>query len=207
MHGAIREYRLRPGTAEETIGKIGEQFIPMIANVPGLRAYTLTVVGGSKIITTSVFEDQAGAQESVRRAADWVKTTLAASVVAPPRVTVGELPVRLVIGNVKVGYGVMRRFACTSANAVLIAERVREGLLPMLRATPGFASFGLLLADGEDLGGVSLSAFADRATADVANERALLWVKENVGALLTKPPEVLVGEIRLRYARSTVRTG
>src|ERR1035438_1639932 len=104
MHGAIREYRLRPGTAEETIGKISEQFIPMIAHVPGLRAYTVTVVGGSTIVTTSIFEDQAGAQESVRRAADWVKGTLAASVVAPPRATIGELPVRLVIGNVKAGY-------------------------------------------------------------------------------------------------------
>jgi hypothetical protein len=207
MHGAIREYRLRPGTAEETIGKISEQFIPMIANVPGLRAYTLTAVRGSTIVTTSVFEDQAGAQESVRRAADWVNATLATSVVGPPRVTIGELPVRLVIGDVKAGCGVMRRFACTSANALLIAERVRKGLLPMLRATPGFASFGLLLADGEDRGGASLSAFADRATADVANERALLWVKENVGALLMKPPEVLVGEIRLRYARSTARSG
>ena len=207
MHGAIREYRLQPGTAEETIGKIGEQFIPLIANVPGLRAYTVTVVGDAKIVTTSVFENQAGAGQSVKRAADWVKRTLGSAVIGPPRVTVGELTVRLVIGDVKAGYGVMRRFACTSADAVLIGERVREGLLPMLRATPGFASFGLLVADGEDRGGVSLSAFADRATAEVANERALSWIKANVGALLTKPPEVLVGEIRLRFARSMVRTG
>jgi hypothetical protein len=36
MFGAIREYRLQPGTAEETICKIRDQFAPMVTNVPGL---------------------------------------------------------------------------------------------------------------------------------------------------------------------------
>jgi hypothetical protein len=35
MSGAIREYRLQPGTAEETICKIRDQFAPMVTNVPG----------------------------------------------------------------------------------------------------------------------------------------------------------------------------
>jgi hypothetical protein len=207
MYGAIREYRLQPGTADEIVGKIRDEFAPMIANVRGLVMYAVAVVGGEKIVTTSIFDNPAGAQESVKRAADWVNRTLAASLAGPPRVTLGEIAVRQVNDDVKPGYGVMRRFACTSENAGRIAERVRAGLVPILNATPGFASFALLIESGQDRGGASLSAFADRITADAANRVALTWVKENVGELLTKPPEVVVGEIRFRYARTTVGTG
>jgi hypothetical protein len=207
MHGAVREYRLRPGTADEVIGKISAEFVPMIANVRGLVQYTVALVGRDAIVSTSIFETQAGAEESVKRAAEWVKKTLEASLVAPPRVTKGEITVRQVREEVKAGYGVMRRFSCTSENAVRISDRVREGLLPMLSAAPGFASFGFLIESEIDRGGASLSGFANRATAEAANQRALAWVNENVGGLLTKPPRIVMGEIKLRYTRSTVGAG
>jgi hypothetical protein len=207
MYGAIREYRLQPGTTDEIIGKIRDEFAPIVTNVRGLVMYAVAVVGGDKIVTTSIFENRSGAEESVKRAAHWVNRTLPASLVGPPRVTVGEIAVREVNEDVKAGYGVMRRFSCTSENAVRIAARVREGLVPIFGATPGFASFALLIESGRDRGGASLSAFADRAAAEAGNRQALAWVKENVGELLTQPPEVLLGEIRLRYATSTVGTG
>jgi hypothetical protein len=207
MYGAIRQYRLQPGAANDVIGKIRDEFVPMISNVRGLVAYTVVLVAGDAIVTTSIFENQAGAQESVRRAADWVKNTLEASIVGSAHMTTGEITVRHVNDEVKAGYGVMRRFACTSENAVRIAERAREGLVPLLDATPGFASFSLLIENGRDRGGASLSAFVSRATAEVANARALAWIRENVGTLLTEPPEVLIGEIKLRYTRSTVGAG
>jgi hypothetical protein len=203
MYGAIREYRVQPGTADEVIAKIHAEFVPMIANVRGLVAYTVAVAAGNGIITTSIFENQAGAQESVKRAAGWVQDTLKAFTLGATRVTIGDITVRHVKDEVKAGYGVMRRFACTSANAVQISSRVRESLVPILDATPGFASFGLLIQSGTDCGGASLSGYADRATAETANAKSLAWIKENVGNLLTKPPEVVVGEIKLRYTRST----
>jgi hypothetical protein len=204
MYGAIREYRLQPGTADEVIAKIRDEFIPMIKNVRGLVAYSVALGDGDVIVTTSIFEHQDGADESVRRAADWVKKTVDASLIGVPRVTTGEIAVRHVNDDVKASYGIMRRFACTSKNAVQISERVREGLVPMLDRTAGFASFGLLIESGQDRGGASLSAFVNRVTAEAANERALAWVKENVGELLAGPPEVRFGEIKLRYTRSTV---
>jgi hypothetical protein len=205
MYGAVREYQLRRKTAAETIAKIRDQFAPLIANVPGVVSYTVIVnPAGDRIATISVFETEAGAVESVKRAADWVQTALTASLAEPPRVTAGEITVREVDEDVKAGYAVLLRFSCTTANAVRIAERVRKGLVPMLKATTGFASFGLLVEQSEDRGGASLSTFIDRKTAEGANQKALTWINEQVGVLLAGPPEIFVGEIRLRYARSTV---
>ncbi|MFD0345116.1 hypothetical protein ACFQ0M_01585 [Kitasatospora aburaviensis] len=43
------------------------------------------------MLSTSVFEDRAGADESVRRAADFVRENLAALLPNPPQVTAGPV--------------------------------------------------------------------------------------------------------------------
>ncbi|MFI6148687.1 hypothetical protein [Streptomyces sp. NPDC051109] len=43
------------------------------------------------MVSTSVFEDEAGAAESVKRAADFVRDNLASLLPAPPEVTAGQV--------------------------------------------------------------------------------------------------------------------
>jgi hypothetical protein len=43
------------------------------------------------VISISVFADQAGAEESTRRAADWVQQNLAGFFAGPPTVTTGSV--------------------------------------------------------------------------------------------------------------------
>jgi hypothetical protein len=43
------------------------------------------------MVSTSVFENQAGAEESIRRAADYVRDHLAPLLPNPPQVTEGEV--------------------------------------------------------------------------------------------------------------------
>jgi len=43
------------------------------------------------MVSTSVFEDQAGAEESNRRAADWVRQNIAPLLPSPPQITAGEV--------------------------------------------------------------------------------------------------------------------
>jgi hypothetical protein len=47
--------------------------------------------GAGEIATVSVFEDQAGAEESIRMAAEWVGNNLAALLPSPPEITAGEV--------------------------------------------------------------------------------------------------------------------
>ncbi len=54
-------------------------------------AYYVVDAGAGEIATVSVFEDQAGAEESVRMAADFIRQNLAALLPNPPEITAGEV--------------------------------------------------------------------------------------------------------------------
>ena len=204
MYGAIRDYTLQPGTAHEALAKILAEFVPLISDIPGLLTYTVIDINPDAIVTVSIFESEEAAETSVKLAADWVKENLANAAAAPPRVTVGEISVREVAEHATEGYCILRRFKCTSADAPTIAQRVRDGLLPVLDGMPGFAQFAILFERGGDHGGASLSAFVDRASAEAANAPSLAWVKENVGMFLTAEPEVRVGEVKVHHVATPV---
>src|SRR5687768_7669237 len=70
---AIREYQLAPGrTMEELHAAVESGFMPIVKQVPGFLEYFL-VEAGKGVVSISVFTDQAGAEESTRRAADWIQ--------------------------------------------------------------------------------------------------------------------------------------
>jgi hypothetical protein len=54
-------------------------------------AYCALHTGGDVVASLSLFEDQAGADESTRRTAVWVKQHLAALVPNPPQFTAGRV--------------------------------------------------------------------------------------------------------------------
>lgn len=88
---ALRQYQLAPGhTIEDLAALVEREFIPIIAQVPGYQEYFLVERGGG-VISISVFADQAGAEESTRRAAAWVQQNLAGFFVGPPTVTTGSV--------------------------------------------------------------------------------------------------------------------
>ncbi len=54
-------------------------------------AYYALNAGAGEIASVNVFEDQAGAEESIRMAAEWVRQNLAALLPNPPEITEGEV--------------------------------------------------------------------------------------------------------------------
>jgi len=65
-------------------------FLPIIRQVPGFLEYFL-VETGEGVLSISTFTDQAGSEESTRRAADWVSKNLAGFFAGPPTVTIGSV--------------------------------------------------------------------------------------------------------------------
>jgi hypothetical protein len=47
--------------------------------------------GGGVMISTSIFENQSGAEESTKRAADYVREKMASLLPKPPQITAGEV--------------------------------------------------------------------------------------------------------------------
>ena len=91
MHVAIRRYQVDPGTVDEIMRQIHEGFIPLIMDAKGFLAYYALHARDGEIATVSVFEDEAGAEESIRMAGDFVQQNLASLLPNPPEITAGEV--------------------------------------------------------------------------------------------------------------------
>ncbi|MGW1620923.1 hypothetical protein [Streptomyces sp. NPDC002172] len=90
MYAVVRRYEGVTDPAEA--GRlVDEGFVPLLRQVPGFVAYYWVDAGDGVMLSTSVYDDQAGAEESVRRAAAFVRDQLASLLPHPPQVTAGEV--------------------------------------------------------------------------------------------------------------------
>lgn len=92
MYAAIRRYKTSPGGAVELAQRVTQGFVPIISRAPGFVAYYVVDAGNDVVASISVFQDHAGAAESNRIAADWVKT-IASLLPGPPEILAGEVTV------------------------------------------------------------------------------------------------------------------
>ena len=93
-------------------------------------------------------------------------------------------------------YVTLRRYAEVGARMYeIVARRVEEGLLPTLKAQPGFRSYCAFLTEDGD--GVSVTVFDEREQAIRANEQVRGWGQANLRDLLPDTPEVVAGECGL----------
>ncbi len=90
MHAAIRQYQVA-GSVDEVMRGMNESFLPIIKDASGFQAYYALDAGGGRLATVSVFEDRAGAEESTRMAADWVRQNMASLLPNPPEILQGEV--------------------------------------------------------------------------------------------------------------------
>ncbi len=93
MYASIRRYNMDPGSVDELMRRVNEGFVPIISQGAGFKAYYAIDAGDGVVASISVFETQAGAEESNRMAASWVKENLASLLPTPPEITAGEVGV------------------------------------------------------------------------------------------------------------------
>ena len=91
MYIAVRRYQIKPGSIDEIVRSVSEGFVPLISQASGFIAYYAVDAGNDIVFSVSIFQDQAGADESTIAAADWVKQHLAALFEGPPEITAGEV--------------------------------------------------------------------------------------------------------------------
>ena len=93
MYASVRKYYIIPGTAGEFLRRVQGGFVPLISQVPEFRAYYVLQVRDDEVISVSIFDSQAGAEESVRRAADWVAKNISSFIQGLPEITVGQVKI------------------------------------------------------------------------------------------------------------------
>ncbi|MFG2141063.1 hypothetical protein [Streptomyces sp. NPDC048650] len=90
MYAVVRRYEGVTDPAEAG-HRVSEGFLPLLRQVQGFVAYYWIDAGGGVLVSTSVFQDRAGAEESTDRAAGFVQDHLASLLPNPPQVTAGEV--------------------------------------------------------------------------------------------------------------------
>ena len=78
MFAAIRYYQADPPSIDEVVRRVQEEFVPIIRDMRGFVSYFILVPSErvEDIVSVSVFEDQQSAEESNRKAAEWVVQNL-----------------------------------------------------------------------------------------------------------------------------------
>jgi hypothetical protein len=92
-YAVVRRYRFDPNASEEISRRVRDAFVYLLEKTPGFISYYWLDTGDGEGVSLSVFRDKAGAEESVRIAANFVEQHLA-SLLGKPEIIQGEIRVR-----------------------------------------------------------------------------------------------------------------
>ena len=92
MYMVTRRYEsVSPQFAQDGPRQLKAGLAPILRQVPGFISYDAFQAGDGVAVSVSTFESRAGAEESTRKAAEWVTQHLATLLPKPPQVTAGEV--------------------------------------------------------------------------------------------------------------------
>jgi hypothetical protein len=91
MFAVIRHYHFDPKDGAEIDRRIREEFVPLIKSAKGFVRYYWLDTGDGEGASLSVYKDKAGADESVRLAADYVKENLSKLLTQKPEIIQGPI--------------------------------------------------------------------------------------------------------------------
>ena len=86
----------------------------------------------------------------------------------------------------------IRKYKVRRGSAPVLAQRVRDGFLPLVRQLQGFRGYYLLDGGPDVL--ITISMFDNADAALASNEKAAAWVRNNVLEFTKGMPEVMVGD-------------
>ena len=90
MFVVVRRYA--PGArASEVAWRVGEGLVPILAKLPGFRAYYCFVAEDGRPVSVSIVDSRAAAVVANDRAREWVAANMADLLPDPPEVTMGEM--------------------------------------------------------------------------------------------------------------------
>ena len=90
MYATIRHYSGSSELADALIENEND-VRQLLTGIGGFRAYYLVRAGADATASVSVFDDAAGAQESTRVAAEWLRENLPGLAIGAPEVTAGDV--------------------------------------------------------------------------------------------------------------------
>jgi hypothetical protein len=86
-----------------------------------------------------------------------------------------------------------------------IVRRVASDGIKIIKAIPGFVSYGIM--DADQVHFVTYSVYQNKTAAEESTKKAAAWIKENIASMVPSPPSVIQGEVRLREIKDVPKYG
>jgi hypothetical protein len=93
VYVTVRNYAGTRDLADELVKK-EDEVRSLITGIQGFQAYYLIKTADGEAVSVSVYDDQAGAEESTRMAREWLQSNLPDLAVSPPQVFGGEVVIQ-----------------------------------------------------------------------------------------------------------------
>lgn len=93
MYTVIRHYTVTSGSVDTLLTRVDRDFLPIVQKIKGFVAYIGIKERHDRLATVSVFETQAGCNESTRAATKWRRENPMEGSTAEPDVIMGEVVV------------------------------------------------------------------------------------------------------------------
>jgi hypothetical protein len=201
MFASIRRYRLHRGSMEELTRRVDEGFAEDIVRQPGFVAYEFIDCRDGEIMTLSVFREADQAEASREFAQRWSEENLQDLEFSRLEALRGEILVsRAARDMLEPGHaGAARRFASVRryrlrAGSIAALMHIVDGVFAdQIEAMDGFEAYHALDCRGGEI--VAISLLRDQAAAEESDERALEFVRRELGDFDIERTEVIGGEV------------
>jgi hypothetical protein len=195
---------------EDLMRRVDEGFAEDIGRRPGFVAYEFMDCGDGEIITLSVFRDANQAESSRELAQRWTEENLQDLEFRRLEALRGEILVsRAARDMLEPGhagsarkFASVRRYTLRTGSIGELMHIVDEVFADEVEAMDGFEAYHALDCGGGEL--VSISLFRDQAAAEESDERALEFVRRELGDFDIERTEVLGGEVVVSRAMAAL---
>jgi hypothetical protein len=90
-------------------------------------------------------------------------------------------------------YAAIRQGKAKAGTAEELANRIKEGAIPIISDVEGFMAYYVVYAPDDTV--TAISIFNNFAGAEESNRRGLAWIEENLAPLLTGPATAVAGPV------------
>ncbi len=177
-YARIGMYTVKPGTLDAILKKAEAELVPMKRQQPGFRRYFAIRTGDDSLVSVSVWEDKAQAEQAAERLSGWVRAEMGSSLVKAEN-HVGEITIA---STPRGGAAKYARIGVWHFNPgtdlVTLTERVKTEWVPLAEALPGFVQTGTVEIGERDM--VSINAYASQEQATAPTGDSASWIQENL---------------------------
>jgi hypothetical protein len=210
MYASIRRYRLREGSMEELMRRVDEGFAEEISGQTGFCSYEALDCGDGEVTTISVFGESDEAEASRELAQRWTEENLTGFAFDRLEPLHGEIMVSRAVEEMLAPahaetsreFASLRRYALRRGAVDELMHIVDERFADRVAELPGFVGYHALDCAGGEI--LSINLFADQESAEVSDQLALDFVRDELGAFDIERTEVIGGQVLVSRARAEV---